>query len=52
MSRNLFHCIANGITGGRFGNYIWADTKSEAIREFERLHGVIPHAVKKVRREW
>jgi hypothetical protein len=52
MSRNLWHCLANGIVGGLFGDYIWADNKSEAIQEFERQHGVIPHIVKRCRREW
>jgi hypothetical protein len=50
--RNLFHCEANGILGGRFGDYIWAANRSEAIQEFERQHGVLPSVVKRVRREW
>jgi hypothetical protein len=52
MSRNLWQCEARSRSGSRFGDYLWADTKSDAILEFERLHGVIPHIVKRVRREW
>ena len=44
--RNLFHCEANGPLG-RFGDYVWADTKAEAEMEFYREHGVFPTFVQR-----
>ncbi len=47
---NLFHCIATGIIGGRFGDYIWAATFEEAERKFYSTHGVFPTVTRLERR--
>lgn len=49
MSNRLYHCLANGAFG-RFGDYIWADTRAAAEVEFYRQHGAWPSLVQLVRR--
>ena len=49
MNTRLYHCLANGIFG-RFGDYIWANTRGQAEVEFYRQHGSWPSQVSLVRR--
>lgn len=51
LSRHLWHGLATNFLG-RFGDYVWADTKKDAELEFQRLHHVLPFQLKKVRAEW
>jgi hypothetical protein len=51
LPRNYWHCLATNFLG-RFGDYVWADTKKDAELEFFRLHHVLPHQIKKVRPAW
>jgi hypothetical protein len=51
VSRWLYHCLANGPLG-RFGDYVWADTKAEAEVEFHRIHGVYPTWLQRKKGAW
>ena len=37
----LYFCEANGVFG-RFGDYVWATSKDEAVQKFQSKHHVRP----------
>lgn len=41
---SLWHCYANGLTG-RFGDYVLARTKAQAVAEFFKVHNAWPTQV-------
>jgi hypothetical protein len=43
---SLYHCLANSPLG-RFGAYVYANSRAEAEMEFFREHGVFPTFVER-----
>lgn len=43
---SLYHCEANGVFG-RFGDWVWARSRTEAEIKFLQHHGVKPTRIEK-----